>query len=454
MGRSEFEQAVESAASFFSSFSGSVLIVSHIDCDGLAASAILVKVCEELSRPYRIMRTRELTDENLKEIADSSEEFVCFADMGSTSKERIIGFLKNKKKIIIDHHGISAKNSDDENLFELNPKGFEIDERREISSSGIAWLFANNLIAADPLLPLALVGALGDAQEEQGFIGYNEEFLNTAVKEGLMSVKKVLRLFGRETRPLLKALQYSTDIPMKGVTNDRDGALNILRSLDIPAMRFSRPVTLETLTEEETKELEEVLLSRMDDEVKARAFWFEYTITDRPRGSATRNLREFSTLMNACGRLDDILLGIRICLGDQSAERLAKEKRNDYRLTINEAKKFIDEHPDSTQISKNLMTVDAGNNIAADIAGTIASIFAKSGYADKDMVVCVMTENDEDSIKISLRTASERIDLSEMLNAIVEKTGGSCGGHANAAGAVIPQDAKEMFVELLKESVK
>ena len=470
MSEQEFNAAITIAANFFSLKSKAfgaqeaslpkaslsnkeVLIVTHIDCDGLAAAAILAKLCETRKIEYNIKRIRELNDQVYEELKQVPQEVILFVDIGSSQTLKINDHLNKKAVLILDHHHLQETNAALV-IKELNPKLHGLKERRIISSSGIAYLFASKLMDATQLLPLALVGAIGDAQEEDGFIGYNKQFLEEAIKEKLIQEKRTLRLFGRQTRPVLKALQYSVDIPMKGITNDRDGALDLLRELHIPANRFGKRMTLDTLTKEEEEMLNEELLARMSDEVKQRAWWNEYTLLNRPKGSQTRNLREFSTLLNACGRLDDIELGVRICLGDKGAEREANERRNDYRQTINQSKQWIQEHPEQVIIEGNVVIIIGEDNIPADIAGTIASIYSKSGYYDKETIVCVISNTDNNEIKISTRTQSKEVDLVTTVDKIINEIGGSSGGHKNAAGATTTKENQEEFINKLKEELK
>ena len=59
--------------------------------------------------------------------------------------------------------------------------------------------------------------------------------------------------------------------------------------------------------------------------------------------------------------------------------------------------------------------------------------------------------------KISLRTtnnANGSLDLKLVIEEIIRGVGNSeSGGHQNAAGAVIPTDKEEMFIETAKETL-
>jgi len=64
------------------------------------------------------------------------------------------------------------------------------------------------------------------------------------------------------------------------------------------------------------------------------------------------------------------------------------------------------------------------------------------------------TRRSEKEVDISIRRrAGVRIDLNELLRGIVERIGGSGGGHEGAAGASIPVELFDTFLETLKKEI-
>src|SRR5207247_1730802 len=109
----------------------------------------------------------------------------------------------------------------------------------EISGAGTAYLLAKALDSRNvDLSPMAIVGALGDQQDKaakRGFKGLNSEILKDAVDSRLIEVKQDLIFFGRQTRPVHRAIASTTD------TSLRDGrqAANLLNArgrLNLPAL--------------------------------------------------------------------------------------------------------------------------------------------------------------------------------------------------------------------------
>jgi RecJ-like exonuclease len=70
-----------------------------------------------------------------------------------------------------------------------------------------------------------------------------------------------------------------------------------------------------------------------------------------------------------------------------------------------------------------------------------------------DVLVGVAGEERKGMIDMSLRAASGEVDLNVILRRITTKLGGSGGGHPNAAGARIPKDRFEEFLEELNRSL-
>ena len=95
----------------------------------------------------------------------------------------------------------------------LNPHLFGANGSYELSGSGTTYLLASALGKNRDLSSLAIVGAVGDMQHlKMGqLVGINREILEEGVRGGNLEFKKDLTLFGKQTRPIYKLLQYSSD---------------------------------------------------------------------------------------------------------------------------------------------------------------------------------------------------------------------------------------------------
>lgn len=74
------------------------------------------------------------------------------------------------------------------------------------------------------------------------------------------------------------------------------------------------------------------------------------------------------------------------------------------------------------------------------------------GVTGADIGIC--TRKDEDEVDVSMRRrAGVKTDLNEMLRHITVRLGGSGGGHEGAAGASIPADLFDTFLETVKKEI-
>ena len=74
------------------------------------------------------------------------------------------------------------------------------------------------------LSSLAIVGACGDLQDRRfcKLIGMNQEIVCDGRKTGVIQNCIDIRYFGRETRPIVKLLQYSSDPCIPGLSGRED----------------------------------------------------------------------------------------------------------------------------------------------------------------------------------------------------------------------------------------
>lgn len=74
------------------------------------------------------------------------------------------------------------------------------------------------------------------------------------------------------------------------------------------------------------------------------------------------------------------------------------------------------------------------------------------GVTGTDVGIC--TRKDDDEIDVSMRRrAGAKVDLNDMLRHITARLGGSGGGHEGAAGATIPANLFDTFLEAVKKEI-
>lgn len=443
-----FNSLIEASEKLLSS-KEAIRIISHNDCDGISAAAILIIALKKLERNFVVSFVKNLTPDVLKDLTREEYKTVVFLDLGSSSLEQINNVLKDKDVFIFDHH--QMQNTIFNGVF-VNPLQYNIDGENGISASGISYLLTKIINPKNKENAyLALVGAIGDMQEYKGFSGLNKKILEDA-KDSL-EIRPGLRIFGSSTRHLHKALEYSTEIYIPGVTGDEKGAINFLQKLDIPLQdRNGRYRKLVNLSNEELKTLvSAIILERMKTEKNAEDILGNvYLLKSESDEDITKDLREFSTLLNATARLNKSSIGLGVCLNDKSIKEKAYEVLSDYKFEIINALNWFYSNKNTNKVieTDNLVIINAEEYIRDTMTGTIASIISKSNIYKTGTVIIAMSHTIDGFTKISARISGNKqaTNLRSLLETIVQKVGGQTGGHDNAAGALILQEKDDEFI--------
>ena len=440
----------------------SVLIVTHIDADGIASGGIASLTLDRLGKRYRIVFEKKITEDTVAMINGSADGAVWICDLGSA----YLSEFKRTGIVVTDHHipdpkWRSKQTSVDDfcRIHHLNPHTYGVSGSYEVSGAGMTYLLSE---AIDPknrdLAYLAVAGAVGDLQDnrESKLIGYNREFLRAAVSEGDMTADKDIRCFGRDYRPLVQFLQYSNDPPIPGISDDVSKCGAFFSDLGIPLKKDGEMRTWRDLTPDERRTASEHLLSRFDDEeTKKRLFGEIYTITRYDAYPGLRDVREFATMLNSCGRYDDAETGLRICRGDLTALEDAEKNRLDHRKNISSALSYVKENR-LLRERRFVQYFDAGPEIRETVVGIVAGILLNSGDANRNLPIFAFADAD-DGVKVSARanrTLTDRgLDLSSVMKTASEIVGGYGGGHKVAAGATIPTGKEEEFLDIVEDLV-
>lgn len=452
---SEFDLAIQKAVAKFKSWdkSQSIRLISHLDADGISASAILTNLLNLENRKYTISILQQLTKDDILKMSKETDKYFIFSDLGSGQLKDINTFLKDKDIIILDHHEI-PETEIPENVTHINPHSFEIDGSKEISGAGVAYLFTEKVNPeSEKLAHIAIIGAIGDVQEENGFLHLNNQILQKALKQETIRTKKGLRVFGRQTRPIHKVLEYSSDPHIPGVSGSESGAIQFLHHLGINPKKSNDWKKMIDLNEDEMKKLVTGIIMKRLGEVNPEDVIGEiYTLPNEKRQSPTRDAREFATLLNACGRMNRASCGIGTCLGIEKDIKMALQTSADYKKEIVFAINWYEENKDNPEKiikGNNYIIINAKNEIRNTIIGTLASIISKGNDIQENTYIMSLARM-EKSTKVSLRstkTDNENLDLREIVKKITEIVGGEAGGHMQAAGALIPIEKEAEFIQ-------
>ncbi|MEM0023782.1 MAG: DHH family phosphoesterase [Thermofilaceae archaeon] len=433
------------------------LLASHYDADGLSAASILLKALTGRGFVVHLLILEQMTPSSFGRLQSLASDYplTLLADMGSGSV-RELSKLKTSV-IVLDHHLLQGAGG---GVVEVNPHRCGIDGSREVSSSGLAYLLAKELLGekAVDLAPLAIVGALGDRQdvgERFRLIGVNRRIVKEAVEAGLIEERIDLRLFGGPARPIAKALAYTTDPFLPGLTGDEGNAVAFLKSINIEPAIGEKHRTLGELSKEERRKLASELVKLMlkygyTAGEAERIYGASYVILGEAPDSPLRDAREYAQLLNASGRIGSYDVAVALCLGARGDLLLkAINVAAQYRSLLSKAFKCVREEKPIRE-SERLMLVDLrGRSFLNErVSGALASLLLPYVKSGKLLLVAL---DSPDGVKISARRADgPQVVVGEVLRKAAEKVGGVGGGHERAGGATIPVGRLEEFLAELE----
>ena len=364
--------------------------------------------------------------------------------------------------LVLDHHEIPEDERDNPRV--VNAWKYGIDGGADICAGGMAYLASLALDEKNAnLSAIAVVSALGDRQdqgEKKALTGKNIEIANTAKDLGLLSMDLDLLLVGRETRPLADALAFTSQPFIEGLTWNRDTCYSLLQTSGIPLKEGGRWRVPAELTEDEKRTLIEAVARFASDknatEIMSELIGYAYTFPREDGRSFLRDGREFSTMLNSCGRINKSGVGMAVCMGDRN--RILAEGEGilaEYRRMIREYMNILANERWRISESKTCVMVNGEGVVPETMTGTISSLIAGSPK-NAGKIVILRTSSEEGAIKFSSRKSfgcKSGVNLSELMRTGAEKFKGIGGGHEAAAGAKITKDKLDGFLDYLESNV-
>lgn len=454
-----------------------IKIISHIDADGITSGSIAYRALERANKKVRVEFIKQLDEEKIKEIKNQNQEFelIWFTDLGSGKLES----LKGIDCVITDHHEPSDEikkreikdrenilNYNQPNILELNPHRYGLDGAKELSGSGTTYIVAKEISEKNKdLSKLAVIGAVGDLQTSKKgkLIGKNREILEEGIEEGVIVKENDTTLYGLESRPVPKLLEYASDPILPGLTGEEPACVNFLIENDIPIKEDGEWNNWHDLSRAEKRRILSALTKRMlsrgypVENVK-RLVGEIYKFPDEKKGTMLHQAKEFSTLLNSCGRYDKGEIGLRVCLGDRE-EYLEKA----HELLEGHQKKLVDclDYVESEGVEErdHLQFFHGKNRIPDTLVGTVAGMVLSSGDVDRRLPILAFAESKErEGVKVSSRGTKQLVnkglDLSFVMSKSSKRVGGEGGGHDVAAGALIPCGKEEEFLKEAEDIIQ
>jgi len=448
----DFETAAAKLKEIFS-LDGVVRVVSHLDSDGISSAAIIAKLLKQNDQQFWLSTVKQLEDANVEQIEKQVEKKHCkavlFLDLGAGKIGKLAGLAKHTKVFVIDHHPFSEIVPESENLTVVHSL--------DLCAAALCYHLARSLGAGKEFAQLAVVGMIGDIQK---ISKSNISVLNDAEESG-MKIQKSLFFFSA-TRPLHKSLELSSDIYIPGVTGNAVGAMKMLREAGIELKKSKSAKggwrSLTDLDEDEVSRLITAIALRLNDG-NCKIVDNKYLIKLSER---LWDGNEISTMLNACGRLGRSSLGISFLLGSKDAREELDSVYSEYRHHLIKALNWVGSVKKIE--GSSYLIVNAKNEIKETMIGTVMSILSRSYIYPAGTVLVGLAHRDDGKVKISARIAkSERgnesssntnVNLNLLLSSIVKNIGGEeAGGHTGAAGALIPVEKENDFIDMLQREL-
>jgi len=417
-----------------------IRIISHNDADGISAASAIANAIKQEGGQFHTSIFTRLRSKNVKELYNEKYKLFVFSDMGSACLEDI---NRLKADVIIADHHQPSNIEENSNVCHVNPHIFGINGTNEISGAGSAYLSIRNLgeNGKKHLAYFGLIGAFGDMQCQDGIIGVNKLILDDSLESKVLEIRDDLKIVSKNKEPLYKSLAYTFTPSLPGLTGDLNGAMSFLEEIGI-----SYGIKFTDLNGEERDILKDQLLN-----LNPRIFGKVYSLyREKP---VLRDLEEYAYLLDSCGKNKKFGLGLSICLGERGeALDAAIDLQRKYREQLIKGMEWI-KREGSTSLDY-LQYLYSEDKVLKRVMGTISSVGISVGLLPHDKPILAMAKI-HDNIKISGRTTKEMVEkginLGKALDDGSKSFGGQGGGHDIAAGAIIPFNQKDNFLNLVND---
>ncbi len=441
---------------------GDISIVSHWDADGICAAGAMALALSSKGSSFKIKFLDSLTATVIQTL-EQSELPVVLTDMGAGQLDLFSERLRGKVAII-DHH---RKQGDTRYVQYLNSMEFGFDGGKDLSGSGTAFFVGDSISKGVELMPVvAVTGALADMQDKnelRELRSLNSLIVSRGEEMGAVEVQEDFVFFGRETRPLARALSGTYSFQIPGITGNEMAAYKLLDSLDIPLKEDDRLRSLSDLTSDEKQRLAAGLFQVMVSKgVKLPAdvpfIGKVYTFTKEDKWSPTRDGREFSFVLNSLGRSERFDLAFALVMGYRGHVLEETEAvSQSYSSLIQEAIRTVLSTPGAIAESDSTIVVRGEGLLKSNTLSPLITILSTGILYSDDKLLLALCLQDEDNVKVSCRASSvlveKGVNAGQVMEVAAKVAGGQGGGHNVAAGATIPRKKTDKFLEKVEEIV-
>jgi RecJ-like exonuclease len=304
------------------------------------------------------------------------------------------------------------------------------------------------------------VGAVGDLQDTANnhMVGLNVKLLDIGEKAGVVECKKDLKMFGKQTRPVYKMLQFNSDPYIPGITANESACMNFLIDRGVAVKDESWRRWIDLTMEEKRKVISGLLqlcIKRdIPDYKMKRLVGDTYQLLHEEQGTELRDASEFSTLLNATARYGHDKVGLGICTGDREASFfMARDLLEQHRRNLVMGIEFVNSQGVTQE--ENVQWFHAGREIRDTIVGIVAGMVLGSNVStvNRHKPIFAFSFAEEGGVKVSGRATKDLtmrgVHLGKAMSEIAGSLGGGGGGHDIAAGANVPVGKETEFIKLI-----
>jgi single-stranded-DNA-specific exonuclease len=438
-----------------------ISVITHLDCDGITSGSIVTKSLIRSGAKCTVRTVNEFSQSIIEKMKNDSRQFHIITDLGGGFAKDIDNALDDDW-IVVDHHQIPQEEFDNQKV--INAWKYDVDGGKDVSAGGMAYLVSKALHKENTDLAwIAVVAALGDRQdqgEKKSFTGINLEIASAAKKNNQVEIDLDILLVGRETRPLPDALAFTSQPFIEGLTWNRDACLSLLNSSGIKLKDGSRWRVPAELTEDEKRTLlqtiSKYISTKNASDILDELVGYTYTLSGEDKRSFLRDAREFSTMLNSCGRIRKAGVGIAICMGDRT--KMLQEGENilvEYRTFLRTYMNTLSSERWRITDNGHYLMVNGEGLVPENMTGAVSSLLGGS-QKNTGKIIILRTNGEEGTIKFSSRKSTgckSEVNLGLLMRECAAKVSGVGGGHAAAAGARITKDKLDEFLDYLEQNV-
>ena len=395
--------------------------------ESICATSLLIKTLFTREVQFSLSFYPLLLEQHVKEILLERATYFIFIGCGG-------GLCKQFKK----KHCLIIDSESEEYLHESI---IHITDKKSVTETLYSLL--NLLHNTTTSAQIAVVGSFASRY------GIDKDVLAIALEQGVLHKERGLPIFGQQTRSIHKALEYSVELLIPGVTGNEGAALSLLSEVGIASKSGSLWRKFADLSKEEMASLIEIIaLKKYCDK---ESLLVDRYILPHELPGPTRDVAEYAELIRACANMDQCSVAIGTLLGDKAMREKAIETEHLFRREIAKALAYYEENP--KQEDKRCIILQGQDTISSRVIGSLATILTKRWKEKKFILITAYDEGQ--MVKASLRMSGRTTEnLLHIAQTMVKSINGVCVGTKDAVSISVQRSKEEEFIAFAKSSLE